>query len=71
MNMNKSKVTGVAQQYLEENFIELSVHAEKEKKLSADLPLYWNFKTLISITSCCLDSRQQSTLSWLFIYHFF
>ena len=40
MNMNKSKVTGVAQQYLKENFIELSVHAEKEKKLSADLPLY-------------------------------
>ena len=40
MNMNKSKVTGVAQQYLEENFIELSVHAEKEKKRSADLPLY-------------------------------
>jgi len=44
MNMKKLKVTDVTPQYLEENFIELNVHAEKEKKLSSDLPLYWNFK---------------------------
>lgn len=38
--MKKLKVTDVTPQYLEENFIELNVHAEKEKKLSSDLPLY-------------------------------
>ena len=38
--MKKLKVTDVTPQYLEENFIELNVHAETEKKLSSDLPLY-------------------------------
>lgn len=38
--MKKLKDIGVTQQYLEENFIELNVHTEKEKKLSSDLPLH-------------------------------
>ena len=61
--MKKLKVIGVTQQYLEENFIELNVHTEKRNYHQIFLYTETSKQTLISITSCCLDSRQQSTLS--------